>query len=119
MLLTVIVSMTMGGVLSYEMMMSDGAMHNCPYMGIASLCTMTALEHLSQWQQMFAATAQSLAVFALLLLLVMSAISRLVEDLFVSVQSPPRVASRYRYKESIANPLRLALARGLIHPKTF
>ncbi|MBI5004130.1 hypothetical protein HZC00_03480 [Candidatus Kaiserbacteria bacterium] len=118
-LLTVFVSMTMGGVFSYQMMMQDGTMHDCPYMGIAVLCDMTPLTHLSKWQNMFSATVQVLVVLALLLLLAAFITSRFVQDLFLPMQSPPRAVSRYRYRESITDPLRLAFARGLIHPKIF
>ncbi len=68
--LVLVLMMNVGGVFSAGMMMDDnGMMHNCPYMGIAALCNMSPLEHLSQWQSMFSAT---LLLFALAFLWHMS-----------------------------------------------
>lgn len=111
--------MTMGGFFSYEMMMQDGTMHNCPYMGVAALCNMTPLEHLSQWQQMFSATAQQLFTLALLSAFALLVTLFFVKDFFTSIESPPRGMSQYKYRERIFDPLRLAFARGIVHPKVY
>jgi hypothetical protein len=114
-----ILALTVGGVLSADMMMpDDGAMQNCPYMGIAVLCNMTPLQHLSEWQVAFAATAQQLSIAALLLMLAALLLWRLILHLLAP---PPSILPtvRYRDRQVIFNPLRLAFARGLIHPKVF
>ncbi|MBI2030695.1 hypothetical protein HYT05_03665 [Candidatus Kaiserbacteria bacterium] len=118
-LLAILVSMTIGGTLSYMAMMEDGSMHNCPYMGVTALCDMTPLTHLSEWQSMFASVAQQFSIFIFLLLIALFVASYLATDLFVSIESPPGVVVRYRKKEIIIDHLRLAFARGLIHPKVF
>jgi hypothetical protein len=94
--------MTMGGVFSYEMMMShdNGMMYNCPYMGITALCDMTSLEHLSQWQQMFAGIVQQFSILALFLLLAVFIILHFVQDLIAAMQSSHRAMYRYRYRET-------------------
>ena len=119
-ILGVFFMMSMGGVFSSEMMMDDGSMtHNCPYMGVAALCNMSPIEHLSQWQQMFWTTSQELATTALLVLLALSLVWFFVKDLFVPGLSLVPIGSRYRERERIVDPLRLAFARGLIHSKVF
>ncbi len=57
-LIAVVAIMSLGAIFTAETMMEEGAMHNCPYMGVPALCTMSPLEHLSGWQQMFAATVE-------------------------------------------------------------
>lgn len=75
-------------------MMNGGAAYNCPYMGVPVLCAMNPLQHLSEWQQTFAATVQQTSTVILLLLALCAA-------LFLSV-SPrllePRTVRGYLYR---------------------
>ena len=77
-------------------MMDDSAASNCPYMGAPVLCAMNPLQHLSEWQQMFAATAQQLSTELLLLVLAVALLfsvhPRLLEPRLVRghlYRSPP------------------------------
>ncbi len=117
-LLVTLLVMNAGGAISAGMMMEDGAMHNCPYMGVPVLCNMSPLEHLSEWQSMFAATAQQFATAALLLLLALAIVWQFFGHLFVPERTKTLVP-RYRYRERVFDPLRLAFARGIIHTKVF
>ena len=118
-LLAFVLMMTVGGLFSAEMMMDDnGSTHNCPFMGMTAICTMSPLVHLSQWQQMFAATTSQLATI-LLLLLASVALTSFIYGLLVPRSPSAPIATKYREKEVIFNPLKLAFARGLIHPKVF
>ena len=120
MLLAVLVSMTIGGVLSSEMMMDeDGMMHDCPFMGVAAICNMSPLEHLSEWQTMFTATSQQFGTAVLLLLLILVLLWSFATDLSPPKQSSIPIVSLYSKRERIFDPLRLAFARGIIHPKVF
>ncbi len=121
-LLAIVLMVNTGGVLSAAMMSGDdGMMTNCPYMGMSTFCTMSPLEHLTAWQQMFSVTVQQFASISLLLLLITLAAflyftERTDTLLLIEVFLP-----RQRYKERGKNfdPLRSAFARGIIHSKAF
>ena len=115
----IFVMMSVGGVLSSEMMMQDGMMIPCPFMGVSSLCNMTPLEHVSQWQQMFTTTSQEFATTATLLLLSLVVVFSFVQLSLKLNRTPVRLVSRYRYRERAFDPLRLAFARGILHPKLY
>ena len=117
-LVIVVLMMTAGGVLSSGMMMQDGTMVNCPYMGIASLCKMDVFQHLSAWQQMFVSTVPPFAVFVVLVLIALL-LSHFFED-FLAYKPPSAKPLLYhRHSCEIFDPLKLAFSRGLIHPKIF
>lgn len=121
-ILTFVLMMTVGGVVSAEMMMDkDGMMmHNCPFMGIAVLCEMSPLQHLMEWQSMFTASAQPLAVILLLLLVLAIALSQFLTRILMDrLHERPAPVFRYRYRQPVFDTLRLALARGIIHPKVY
>ena len=117
-LLLIVLTLSFGAVLSTEMMLMDGGMHNCPFMGVPALCNMSPMEHLSQWQQMFATTLQQISTAALLLLLAVILLWRFAEQLFIP-QRTEIFLPRYRYREKAFDPLRLAFARGIIHSKAY
>src|SRR3989344_4108330 len=79
--------------------MTDGGIAaNCPYMGAPVLCAMNPLQHLSEWQQTFAATAQQLSTELLLLVLAVALLfsvhPRLLEPRLVRghlYRSPPSI----------------------------
>lgn len=111
-------TMSAGGAMSAEMMMEDGVMHGCPYMGVTALCNMTPLEHMSEWQSMFTATTQQFAAVSLLLALMVGALWVLVGH-FLVPQRTERLIPRHRDRERVFDPLRLAFARGIVHSKAF
>src|SRR3989338_3548183 len=82
-----------GGVFATQMM-DDSAASNCPYMGAPVLCAMNPLQHLSEWQQMFAATAQQLSTELLLLVLAVA--------LLFSVH--PRLVRGHLYRSPPSTP---------------
>ena len=86
--------------------------------GAFVLCTMSPLEHLTEWQQTFAATVQqaSTALFVLLFVLV-SFRAFLQNLLFVKRAGIP--VWRYRTAGRVFDPLRLAFARGILHSKAY
>ena len=118
-LLVLAFMMNMGGVFSAEMTMKDGMMTPCPFMGVASLCNMTPLEHVSQWQQMFTTTSQEFATTALLSLLSLVVVFSFVNFLSKPKRTPVRLVSRYRYRERIFDPLQVAFARGILNSKAY
>ncbi len=86
-------AVSMGGVFTSNMM-NDTASFNCPYMGVPVLCAMNPLQHLSEWQQTFAAIVQQIATEVLLLLVLCAA-------LFFSVHPrllEPRMVRGYLYR---------------------
>lgn len=115
----VFLMVSVGGVLSMGMTMHDGKMENCPFMGVTSICKMDVFEHLATWQNMFSSIPQQLTTFALLLLLSLFLLARFLDDFLRHKRSLTRPVF-YRFREvEIFDPLRLAFARGLIHPKIF
>ena len=117
-LITFLLVLNMGGAFSAHMMM-EGDMTPCPYMGMASLCTMTPLEHLSGWQNMFSVTLQESATLILLSFLILSLVWLFTHHLFKPPQSLSKAFSRYRQKEKVPSSLQLAFAQGLIHSKAY
>ena len=108
-----------GGFMSADIMIKDGMLTPCPFMGVASLCNMTPLEHVSQWQQMFTTTSQEFASTALLLLLSLVVVFTVVNFLSKHKLAPIRPVSRYRYRERVFDSLKLAFARGILNPKLY
>jgi hypothetical protein len=117
-LLALLLVLNTGGVISSGMMMDDGAMQPCPYMGVPTLCNMSPLEHMSEWQSMFAATVQQFATASLLVLLALLVLWYFAGHLIVPRRTET-LLPRVRYRERVFDPMRLAFARGIIHPKVF
>ena len=108
---------SVGGVLSSGMM-QDGNMAHCPFMGITAICNMNALEHLSGWQRLFTMTPHSFTTLILLLLLSF-VVGRFVPILLRRKRVPQQPIFYVRYFDEVFDPMKLAFARGLIHPKVF
>ncbi len=111
-----ILMMNFGGFLSAGMMMSDATMHDCPFMGVPTLCGMSPLEHAAQWQAMTAATTQQFQSIALLLLLVIVWSYVSARDI---LQPTPLYLLQRRDRGRVFDPLRLAFARGILNTKRF
>ena len=110
--------MTGGGTLLSGMTMHEGHMQNCPFMGITAICNMNALEHLSGWQRLFTMTPHSFTTLILLLLLSF-VVGRFVPILLRRKRVPQQPIFYVRYFDEVFDPMKLAFARGLIHPKVF
>lgn len=115
----IFVMMSVGGMLSSEMMLQDGSMMPCPFMGTATVCNMSPLEHVAGWQQMFVAALKQFGANTLLLLLALALVFLSVGGLFSPKVFQTRLVYRHRYRQRIFDPLRLAFARGIIHSKAF
>lgn len=103
----------------------DGQMNTaCPFMpGMTSLCHMDPLEHLSAWQNIFAAIPGQLSLFGTLLLLIASFLivrSIKIPDIPVHLFNyvPPQLLY-VRNCVSIVSPLQEAFSNGILHPKVF
>ena len=116
-LLVCVLMVSVGGVLSSGMM-HEGHMQNCPFMGITAICNMNALEHLSGWQRLFTMTPHSFTTLILLLLLSF-VVGRFVPILLRRKRVPQQPIFYVRYFDEVFDPMKLAFARGLIHPKVF
>lgn len=101
-------------------MQDDGHMSDCPFMGKVAICNMSPLEHIAILQSMFTSSLQQSPIVTLLLFLLAFALTRLIvfaypRDADVDMQ---RISFTHR-KSKVIDSLRLAFARGLIHPKVF
>ena len=124
-LIVVVLSMSMWGAVSTGMMMQDGTMQNCPFMGVTALCNMNLLEHLTAWQSMFNAIPASIAsVFLLLslLALVFLAYGRVRELFYESIDSLAVLVQLYARRSlafAYANSLQQAFSDGILNPKVY
>ncbi|MEY4747723.1 MAG: hypothetical protein RLZZ416_772 [Candidatus Parcubacteria bacterium] len=95
-------------------------MVGCPLMGHdAAVCNMNPLEHLSRWQNMFAAVPVQGVATLLLLLLATFLLLRFNRYLRLLHPSPQPVRISYDPETNFHDPLRRFIARGLMHPKIF
>lgn len=123
MFLLVFVVVNMFG-LSFTMdhQMSGGHMAACPFMGeTASVCQMTLSDHVTKWKEMFIALLPTMTLLTLLIL----GITMMV---LIFTLAPPwlnRVSLLLRnYKKlhpdiKFFNPLILAFAQGILHPRIY
>ena len=99
---------------------TDGhmTMSNCLMPGMTAVCDMTPLEHIASWQSMF-----TISLFQyssdLLLLLIAFAISWYLSYWLYKPIERLGFLSRYRYRETVFDSLRLAIAAGIIHSKAY
>ena len=101
-------------------MSSKGQMANCPFMGVTAICNMTPFEHIAVWQNMFTSIPQQSTVLALLSLLLSLALARLLHlHLPRDANEVLQRVSYFHRGPRVFDPLRLAFARGIIHPKIF
>lgn len=78
--------------------------------GAFVLCSMSPMEHLSEWQGAFAAILSMLFVFV--------AFRYFVQDFFIPKQTRAVVLLR-RDTGRVFDPLRLAFARGILNTKAY
>lgn len=113
----VVFTMSFGGVLTAGMMTMDGKMSDCPYMGTSGYCDMSITEHLDGWQTLFASTLDGLHASDLFPLLAFVLLAPFF-TLFIRKRPQRPLFQRWRMLE-LFDPLQLAFARGLIHPKLY
>ena len=108
------------GVAYSGAMMGHGDMAGCPLMGHdTAMCSMNPLEHLTQWQNMFAAVPAQTVVTLLLTLLTLFFVFCLSQYLWLLHPSPQPVYVSYDPRVRGHDSLRRFIARGLMHPKVF
>ena len=101
-------------------MQPDGQVSDCPFMGKVTICNMSPLEHIALLQGMFTSSIQQSPILVLLFLLLAVALMRLiVRALPRDEDVDPHLLSFAHRESKNINPLRLAFARGIIHPKVF
>lgn len=116
-LLTLVAIMSFGGVFGAGFMMHDGGIGKCPSMNVAGYCTMNAAQHLASWQELFAATLESLSGPALFPLLTFF-FSLPFFALLILKQPAPLVRERWRMR-AVRTPLQQAFARGILNSKRY
>ena len=124
-LLVALLTVGVWGAVSSGMMMQDGTMQNCPFMGVTALCDMGALEHLTAWQSMFAALPTNAAsALLLLILLALVLLVRVVGRLPFKVEINwqairQKLYAKHLLASSYAHPLQEAFSQGILNPKVY
>lgn len=108
---------SMGGFSSHIMM--DGDMMPCPYAGMASLCTMTPLEHISGWLSLFSVPVQDFVILLLLSVIFLPFGLFFAGYLLKLRHYFLKISTQYRGVEKVFNSLQLAFAQGIIHSKAY
>jgi hypothetical protein len=118
-ILLTVLALSAGGIFSVKMMMDGGIMRPCPFSETGSLCSMTPLEHLSAWQNLFTTIPEKSFSFVILFLLSVFcfAIWIILND--ENIFSKTLFKKRWRADWKSFDPLRIALSRGILNPKTF
>lgn len=109
-----------GGSFFPAMVTQDGPPHGCPYMGKATICTMTPLEHLTEWQHRFMSTIPASSTLLLAAVLFGLFLMSRLWGLFVP--KSPLVQKIFFYRAAVVgilDPLKLAFSRGILNPKIF
>ncbi len=114
-----VLAMSFGGILTAWMMGMDGTMQqDCPYMGETGYCAMDISEHLASWQNLFTTTLERVNPLAMLPLFTLFVLAYFFVDLLVRKRTERPLFQRWRTRE-LFDPLQLAFARGIIHPKLY
>ena len=113
-----ILTMGVGVSVSAEMMMGDGMMTPCPYMGMSSMCNMTPLEHLAGWQQLFTAIPGENFTVPLLSSFAISFIAFVLFSVAIR-RSVSFLVPRNRYRKRKRTQLQIAFSRGILNSKAY
>ncbi len=102
----------------------DGGMNGCIFTGKVMFCKMSIIQHISFWQRMFTAVPIKNIIPALLFFLAAFAIALLVSRknlLNTSLSKHLLLQQRQRYQlnDISFNPVRYALAKGILHSKIY
>lgn len=117
-ILGLFLAVNVGGFFAAEYVMMDSGTHDCPFMGVPALCNMSPVEHITQWQQLFTTTVPQFLALFLLLVGVIATIRYFIQSL-ASPQQERKFTRQFRRPERLYDPLRIALARGILHSKAF
>ena len=93
------------------------AMPGCPLMPPqATVCTMSAIDHISAWQGMFTAVPQGMAFILLAAIAILAAWPRLAR----AIQRPKEVSFNVIREPGLAlSPLQDLFSRGILNPKLY
>lgn len=103
-------------------MMTDaqGHMAPCPFMsGSGSLCNMNALQHINAWQSLFVATTPIVILLFLMLSLLFAAFPREALEKDDLAKTASSIFKNAHLDSLVFNPLRIALSKGILHPKRY
>lgn len=105
------------------MKMKDGQMSSCPFTANqASICQMSIMEHIDQWQQAFLGIPTKSNILILALLLIAFAVIPFVKYFSQTKQLEVAVRLRSYFRDTaskILNPLILAFSDGILSPKIY
>lgn len=110
------------GVMHIGMKTDDhGHMHGCPFMGMTAICDMTPFQHMSAWQSTYATIVLKDTFTALVYALVLCFALRIlfgIKLFYIRETVPIR---RYEHAELLlhSRALKIALMRGIVHPKVY
>ena len=105
-------------------MNKDGAMDGCLFTGNAMLCSMNLVEHIALWQSMFTVAPTKITILALFFLFAVFTTTFLTwcNSLFRSwLPEYSLLKQRQRFKphDIFFDPIRYALARGILQPQIY
>lgn len=121
----VLVSFAFASILGVGMSMEieGGQMSGCPFMANqATLCQMSATEHIAQWQQAFLGIPTKTGLFALVVILLAAVIIPFAKP-FSQIKHSEAASRLLFYLRDTAtkifNPLLLAFSDGILNPKIY
>lgn len=98
---------------------SNGQMSGCPFMGVATVCNMSPLEHVAAWQSMFTSTSSenTLSLLLSVLLVAVSILFVLSEGIFPKIR-PPLLCRPHRFS-LFRHSLQEAFSNGILNSKAY
>jgi hypothetical protein len=95
---------------------------NCPFSGHSmSICKMNPMEHIEEWQSMFASLPVKDALSILFTLILFIAVRKLIPWHKFSLLEIKYLYTKYLFRNNfhIHYPLKEAFSRGILNPKLF
>lgn len=100
----------------------EGEMSGCIFAGEAAICKMSAVEHISLWQSMFAALPQELALLIMTLIILVAVLVIRQHSLSLfdkKIISEWRLYLTQHIDLPLFNPVRRAFSKGILHPRIY
>lgn len=110
------------GFSSFGLGMDMNGQINCPFSGHSmSICKMNPMEHIEEWQSMFASIPVKNTLSILFTLLLFIAIRNLVPWHKFSLPEIKYLYTKYLFRSNFHtyHPLKEAFSRGILNPKLF
>lgn len=108
--------------LGMGMSMDMNGQINCPFSGHSmSICKMNPMEHIEEWQSMFASLPLKDALSIIFTLILFIAIRNLLPWHKFSLPEIKYLYTKYLFRSNfhISSPLKEAFSRGILNPKLF